>query len=100
MTPMEARWKRAWEAAMAEAGYPGSRLHFNPPGTDHRWIWTTGADESHGSWQAGIRAFVLTDHFRAEAGHRRSIVVQEVFDGHRTPPHYYRPEGVRHVHSH
>jgi hypothetical protein len=64
----EIAWKFAWEAAMAEAGYPHARLF--PEAERGHYTWETGTEGDgdakwdQAAWEAGMRAQVLCDRFR------------------------------------
>jgi hypothetical protein len=78
----EFRWKHAYEAAMAEAGYSRARMH--PEGNWGTYTWTTGTEDSpwdHSDWEAGMKAQVLVDKLRPNHI-QPSIALQRMLDVH------------------
>lgn len=67
-------WVKAWEAAMAEAGYPKARLDPFMAGDDtwtYAWLsdldaWAADGEFEHEAWVAAHRAFLTVDALRPE----------------------------------
>ena len=78
LTPMPemvgvTKWVKAWEAAMAEAGYPNARLTPEYYGPEHGWSygWTedlesfcAGTVGGQPGWETAHLAFVMVDSLR------------------------------------
>ena len=64
-------WIHAWEAAMAEAGYPKARLEISlyDEGWSYSWLWDlddflNGEQQTGEAWSAAHMAFLLVDSLR------------------------------------
>jgi hypothetical protein len=62
------RWRNAWGAAMAEAGYPAVSLEsvLDPDGVSYAWAVAWADDSEHDAWEAAHKAFVTVDALRPE----------------------------------
>jgi len=79
-------WITAWEAAMAEAGYPRARIDWlqEMEGLSYGWVsdideFMAGLEQSHESWEAAHMAFLLVDSLRPE-WLQPSLMLQQMLD--------------------
>lgn len=80
-------WIKAWEAAMAEGGYPKARIDpiMEDDGMSYGWMsdldeFIEGREQSEAAWADAHIAFVLVDHLRPDWV-TPSLVLQAMLEG-------------------
>jgi len=79
-------WIVAWEAAMAEVGYPKARIDpiAEPDCWSYGWMsdldkFIEGQEQTEGEWDTAHVAFLLVDHLRPEWV-KPSLILQQMLE--------------------
>ena len=79
-------WIKAWEAAMAEGGYPKARIDpiMEDEGMSYGWMsdldeFIEGRDQDTVAWEYAHVAFMLVDHLRPDWV-RPSLILQQMLE--------------------